>query len=91
MTKYDCIPDLLKKYMTETGTSRQWITVTKFRRYFQLPNDFSHPVSGFLDRIYKQSFSQFPYIVTRIERENRRGVSGSYHLRYFVTLKDDLQ
>jgi hypothetical protein len=86
VTNYDCIPDLLEQYMTETGTSEQWITVRKFRQYFQLSDDCSHSVSGFLYKIYKQPFSQFPYVVARIERVQHLG---SYHLRYYVKLRDD--
>ena len=86
LTNYDCIPDLLEQYMMETGTSEQWITVRKFRQYFQLSDDCSHSVSGFLYKIYKQPFSQFPYVVARIERVQHLG---SYHLRYYVKLRDD--
>ena len=86
VTNYDCIPDLLEQYMMETGTSEQWITVRKFRQYFQLSDDCSHSVSGFLYKIYKQPFSQFPYVVARIERVQHLG---SYHLRYYVKLRDD--
>ena len=87
MTNYSLISDLLEQYMKETGSTSQWITVREFRQYFRLPNEYAHPLSGFLTRLHKQKPSQFPYIVSRIEREKHRGINGGYQLRYYVQPK----
>jgi len=89
MTNDDYIPDLLEQYMTETRASCQWITVRELRQYFQLPNEYAHPLSGFLLRLYTRKPNQFPYIVSRIEREKRTNVTGTYNLRYYVQQKED--
>jgi len=88
MTDYSHISDLLEQYMKETGSSSQWITVWEFRQHFQLPTDFAHPVSGFLTRLHKRKPSQFPYIVSRIERGKYRSLTRGYQLRYYVQPKE---
>jgi len=88
MTDYSQISDLLEQYMEETGSSSRWITVWEFRQYFRLPNEFAHPVSGFLTRLHKRKPSQFPYIVSRIERGKYRSLTGGYPLRYYVQPKE---
>lgn len=79
------IPDLLEKFMEESGETQRWVTVSEFRTYFDL-DEFSAPaISGFLRRIYYGQFFSCPYRVARIEKvtvvkKQRRVVK-----RYLVT------
>jgi hypothetical protein len=62
------LPDLLERFMEESGETQRWITVNEFRTYFHL-NEFSAPaISGFLQRIYQGAFFSCPYRVERIEK-----------------------
>jgi hypothetical protein len=62
------LPDLLERFMEESGETQRWITVNEFRTYFHL-NEFSAPaISGFLQRIYQGAVFSCPYRVERIEK-----------------------
>jgi hypothetical protein len=62
------VPDLLERFMEESGKTQRWVTVNEFRTYFDL-DEFSSPaISGFLRRIYYGQFLSCPYRVERIEK-----------------------
>ncbi len=62
------IPELLARYMEESGRSALWITVRDIREYFQLPETDGPAISGFLKRINHGSFFSCRYKVARIEK-----------------------
>jgi hypothetical protein len=62
------IPELLERFMEESGESRRWVTVHEIRAYFSLDMSASSAISGFLQRNYSGTYLSFPYRVERIER-----------------------
>lgn len=62
------VPELLERFMEESGASERWITVYEFRAHFKLNEQYSPAISGFLQRIYQGSFYSCPYRVERIEK-----------------------
>ena len=78
------VPDLLERFMTESGETQRWVTVNEIRTYFNLDEFAAPPISGFLQRIYHGPFATCPYRVERIEKitvqnPHRRGIK-----RYLV-------
>lgn len=62
------VPELLERFMEETGKTEQWVTVSEFRQYFGLDIPAAPAIAGFLTRIYRGPFFSFPYRVERVER-----------------------
>jgi hypothetical protein len=62
------VPDLLERFMKESGEMQRWVTVNEIRTYFDLDKFASPAISGFLQRIYSGPFFSFPYRVERIEK-----------------------
>lgn len=62
------VPELLERFMEESGESRRWVTVHEIRAHFHLDMSASSAISGFLQRNYSGTFHSFPYRVERIER-----------------------
>lgn len=61
------VPELLERFMEESGESRRWVTVHEIRAHFCLNMSASSAISGFLQRIYSGTYLSFPYRVERIE------------------------
>jgi hypothetical protein len=85
------VPELLERFMEESGETQQWVTVNEFRIYFHLDEFTSPAISGFLKRIYQGPFFAFPYQVKRIEKvcipkPHRRIIK-----RYLVTRRPQAQ
>ena len=47
MIKYVGIPELLEKYMQESGELQRWITVREIRNRYALSPDRASTISGF--------------------------------------------
>lgn len=62
------IPELLEKFMEQSGENEQWITVQEFRTYFQLDELYAPAIAGFLRRIYHSPFFSCNYRVERMEK-----------------------
>ena len=62
------VPDLLERFMKESGETQRWVTVNEIRTYFNLDELAAPAISGFLRRIYCGPFFSFPYRVERIEK-----------------------
>ncbi len=62
------VPDLLERFMIESGETQRWVTVNEIRTYFNLDEFSAPPISGFLQRIYHGPFFSCPYRVERIEK-----------------------
>jgi len=71
MRKYPGIPELLETYMVEKAADERWVTVQELRDRFGMSRYESSTVSGFLRRLKFGSFGQCPYIVLKIEPNNR--------------------
>ena len=79
------VPDLLERFMIESGETQRWVTVNEIRTYFNL-DEFSAPsISGFLQRIYHGSFFSCPYRVERIEKITVQKRQRRVVKRYLVT------
>lgn len=79
------VPDLLERFMEESGETRRWVTVNELRTYFHL-DEFSAPaISGFLQRIYHGPFFTCPYRVERIEKITVQKPKKRIIKRYLVT------
>jgi hypothetical protein len=88
MVKYVGIPELLEKYMQESGESQRWVTVREIRdRYAVSPNRAS-AISGFLRRIERGPFFTFPYVVVRVEHSRRPLPDGRRQIRYLVKKRE---
>jgi hypothetical protein len=68
MTRHPEIPELLERYMEDSGRSMQWITVQQIRMYFQLADSDGPAISGFLKKIHDGPFFTCRYKVARIEK-----------------------
>jgi hypothetical protein len=88
MRKYPGIPELLEQFMQEQGADERWITVQELRDRFGLTRYQCNTVSGFLRRLHAGTFSQFPYIVARVEPAEGVTLSGPPKCRYLVKRKD---
>lgn len=62
------VPELLERFMDDSGETRRWVTVHEIRTYFNLDERVSSAISGFLQRNYSGTYLSFPYRVERIER-----------------------
>lgn len=67
MARNCTIPELLERFMEESGQTRRWVTVSEIRSYFDLDESSSPAISGFLQQNYSGTFLSFPYRVERIE------------------------
>jgi hypothetical protein len=78
------IPELLNRYMADSGRSEQWITVKDIRTHFQLAETNGPAISGFLSKIHNGPFFSCRYKVARIEKF--RDTTPPYRIikRYFV-------
>lgn len=88
MRKYSGIPELLELYMQEQGSSERWVTVQEFRDRFGLTRYQCNTVSGFLRRLEYGSFGQYPFIVTKITREDGEYPSDPKKSRYLLKLRN---
>ncbi|MCX6696528.1 MAG: hypothetical protein NTV84_03045 [Methanoregula sp.] len=68
MERNSDIPELLEKYMADSGKTEQWITVQDIRTCFHLDASRGPAISGFLFRLNHSSFFYCRYKVTRIEK-----------------------
>ena len=62
------IPELLDAFMIASGTSERWITVYELRMYFHLDESCATAISGYLRRIYRNSYGNNQYSVEKIEK-----------------------
>jgi hypothetical protein len=79
------VPNLLEKFMEESGETQRWVTVNEIRTYFNLDEFSAPPISGFLQRIYQGPFFSCPYRVERIERITVQKKQRRVVKRYLVT------
>jgi hypothetical protein len=79
------VPNLLEKFMEESGETQRWVTVNEIRTYFNLDEFSAPPISGFLQRIYYGPFFSCPYRVERIERITVQKKQRRVVKRYLVT------
>jgi len=79
------VPDLLERFMIESGETQRWVTVNEIRTYFNLDEFSAPPISGFLQRIYHGPFFSFPYRVERIEKITVQKKQLKVVKRYLVT------
>lgn len=84
MRKYPGIPELLESYMEGHPSSERWITVRELRDHFGLTRYQSNTVSAFLRRLNAGPFGRFPFIVTRIAREDGEKPSDPKKCRYLL-------
>ncbi|OPY48075.1 MAG: hypothetical protein A4E42_00188 [Methanoregulaceae archaeon PtaU1.Bin222] len=68
MARKENIPELLERFMDESGETQQWVTVNELRTRFSLDEFAAPAISGFLRRIYQGPFATCPYRVERIEK-----------------------
>ena len=86
--KYPRIPEMLEEYMAGGNASSRWITVEELRDHFLLDRRDWTSISGFLKRIYKRPYRNFPYIVTRFERQEKSGKKTVLVNRYLLKRRE---
>jgi hypothetical protein len=91
MVKYVGIPELLEKYMQESGELQRWITVREIRNRYALSPNRASTISGFLRRIEHRPFFTFPYVVVRVEHSRRPPPDGRRQIRYLVKRREVYQ
>jgi hypothetical protein len=79
------VPDLLERFMEESGETQRWVTVNEIRTYFNLDEFSAPPISGFLQRIYHGPFFSCSYRVERIEKVTIQKPKHRIIKRYLVT------
>jgi hypothetical protein len=79
------VPELLERFMKESGETQRWVTVNEIRTYFNLDEFSAPPISGFLQRIYHGAFFSCPYRVERIEKITVQKKQRRVVKRYLVT------
>lgn len=79
------VPNLLERFMEESGETHRWVTVNEIRTYFNLDEFSAPPISGFLQRIYHGPFFSCPYRVERIEKITVQKKQRRVVKRYLVT------
>ncbi len=79
------IPDLLERFMEESGETQRWVTVNEIRTHFNLDEFSAPPISGFLRRIYHGTFFSCKYRVERIEKVIIQNPQHRIIRRYLVT------
>lgn len=85
MARNKDIPDLLERFMIESGETQRWVTVNEIRTYFHLDALSAPAISGFLQRIYHGPFFSCPYRVERIEKVIVQKPQRRIIRRYLVT------
>jgi hypothetical protein len=88
MRKYSGIPELLEAYMEENAADERWITAHELRDRFGLTRYQSNTVSAFLRRLKIGPFSQYPFIVAKIELEEGEKPSDPKKYRYLLKLRE---
>lgn len=68
MTRHPEFPELLERYMEDSGRSEQWITVQEIRTYFHIGESEGPAISGFLSKINHGPFVSCRYRVARMEK-----------------------
>jgi len=68
MARNGNVPELLERFMEESGETERWVTVNEFRTRFDLDESASPAISGFLRCIHQDPFFTFPWRVERIEK-----------------------
>lgn len=68
MSRYTDVPELVERYMEDTGQDRCWVTVRELRARFSLDESAAPALAGFLQKIYQGPFFTCRYKVTRIEK-----------------------
>jgi hypothetical protein len=91
MVKYKGIPELLEKFMQESGESQRWVTVREIRDRYALSPYCASTISGFLRRIERGPFFTFPYVVVRVEHSRRPPPDGRRQIRYLVKRREVFQ
>ncbi|WP_292368250.1 hypothetical protein [Methanoregula sp. UBA64] len=84
MAKYAAVPDLVARFMEESGEPEQWVTVREIRERYGLPRYQSGTIAGFLHRLEFSSYGEFPYIVKKVEMLEREGRSSPLRYRYLL-------
>jgi hypothetical protein len=79
------VPDLLERFMEESGKTPRWVTVNELRTHFHLDEFAAPAISGFLQRIYQGPFFSCPYRVERIEKVTVQKPKHRIIKRYLVT------
>lgn len=87
MRKYPGIPELLEAYMLEQGSFERWVTVQELHDRFGLTRYQCNTLSGFLRRLESGPFGQFPFIVSKITREEGENPSDPKKCRYLLKLR----
>lgn len=86
--KYPRIPEMLEEYMADGSGDSRWITVEELRDHFMLERRDWTSISGFLKRIYKRPYRNFPYVVTRFERQEKPGKKTVFVNRYLLKRRE---
>jgi hypothetical protein len=81
------VPELLERFMEESGETQRWVTVNEVRTYFHLDAFAAPAIAGLLQRIYQDSFFTYPYQVERIEKVTVEKPKHRIIKRYFVTMR----
>jgi hypothetical protein len=81
------VPELLERFMEESGETQRWVTVNEVRTYFHLDAFAAPAISGFLQRIYQDPSFACPYRVERIEKVTVEKPKHRIIKRYFVTMR----
>jgi len=68
MARNSEIPELLEKYMVDSGKTEKWITVQDIRTCFHLDVSHGPAISGFLSKIHHGTLYSYHYRVARIEK-----------------------
>ncbi|MEN6611388.1 MAG: hypothetical protein ABFC24_11140 [Methanoregulaceae archaeon] len=79
---------MLEEYMAGGSGDSRWITVEDLRDHFLLERKDWTSISGFLKRIYKRPYRNFPYIVTRFERQEKSGKKTVFANRYLLKRRE---
>lgn len=62
------VAELLEMFMESSGLPERWITVYEFRTRFQLDEDTSPVIAGFLRRLHHNTLFTCQYRVEKIEK-----------------------
>jgi len=68
MARNSDLPELLERFMADSGKTEQWITVQDIRTCFHLESSRGPAISGFLYKLYHGAFFACRYKVARIEK-----------------------
>lgn len=81
------IPELVERYLKESGGAPCWVTVNELRTYFDLDEYAAPAISGFLHRIYSGTFRSFPYRVERIEMISLPAEPHSRNVKRYLVIR----